>query len=104
MSYYRPRGKNVKIKTIRFLGPVTCLFYQNTSSTKKKTEKKKHKDIAFTKKVWKTLVPVGTLILTREQKIVAMNGFQCFTRLDTHFQERTKGTKNASPIHTLFHR
>ena len=40
MSYYRPRGKNVKIKTIRFLGPVTSLFYQNTSSTKKKTEKK----------------------------------------------------------------
>ena len=103
MSYYRPGGKNVKIKTIRFLGPVTSLFYQNTSSTKKKTEKK-DKDIAFTKKVWKTLVPVGTLILTREQKIVAMNGFQCFTRLDTHFQERIKGTENASPIHTLFHR
>ena len=26
------------------------------------------------------------LFLTREPKIVAMNGFQCFTRLDTHFQ------------------
>ena len=28
------------------------------------------------------------LFLTREQKIVAMKGFQCFTRLDTHFQIR----------------
>ena len=28
------------------------------------------------------------LAITREQKIVAMNGFQCFTPLDTHFQIR----------------
>ena len=42
---------------------------------KKNWAKKKDQDIIFTKKVWKTLVPGGTLILTREQKIVAMNGF-----------------------------
>ena len=70
---------------MRLLGTVRSLFYQNTSSARKKTEKKKDKDITFTKKVWKTLVPGGTLILTREQKNVAMSGFQCFTRLDTHF-------------------
>ena len=28
------------------------------------------------------------LFLTREQKIVAMNGFRCFTHLDAHFQIR----------------
>ena len=51
------------------------------------------KDITFTKKVWKSIVSWGNTDLfltghiTREQKIVAMNGFQCFTALYTHFQK-----------------
>ena len=62
MPYYCPGGKNGKIETIRFLGTVKSLFYQNTSSARKKLKKnktKQNKDITFTKKVWKTIVPGG---------------------------------------------
>ena len=37
LPYYCPGGKNEKIKTIRFLGSVRSLFYQNTSSARKRT-------------------------------------------------------------------
>ena len=52
---------------MRFLGAVRSLFYQNSSSArKKKNEKKKkieNKDITFTKKVWKPIVPEGNTVL-----------------------------------------
>ena len=94
---YCPRGKNGKIKTIRVLGTLKSLFYQNTSSTrkklKKKNEKKKQKQgLYFYKESMRNFSFGGNtdLFLTRKQKIVylAMNSFQCFTRLDTHFQMR----------------
>ena len=48
---------------MRFLGTVRSFFFtKNTSSAKKTTtttEKKNSKDITFTKKVWKTIVPWG---------------------------------------------
>ena len=40
MSHYCPRGKNVKIKTIRFLGPVRSLFTKIPAQLKKKLKKK----------------------------------------------------------------
>ena len=39
MSYYSPRGKNVKIKTIRFLGPVRSLFTKIPAQLKKPEKK-----------------------------------------------------------------
>ena len=41
---YCPGGKNGKIKTIRVLGTLKSLFYQNTSSTRKKLKKKTKKN------------------------------------------------------------
>ena len=35
MPYYCPGGKNGKIKTIRFLGAVRSLFYQNPAQLEK---------------------------------------------------------------------
>ena len=37
MPYYCPGGKSGKIKTIRFLGTVRSLIYQNTSLARKRT-------------------------------------------------------------------
>ena len=53
MSYYCPRGKNVKIKTIRFLGPVRSLFTKIPAQLKKKLKKKKKTRTLFLQKSMK---------------------------------------------------
>ena len=58
MSYYCPRGKNVKIKTIRFLGPVRSLFTKIPAQLKKKL-KKKRKGHYFYKKSMKNFSSGG---------------------------------------------
>ena len=83
-----------KIK-IRCLGTVRSLFFtkipaQLEKNWKKKPKEKKRKGHYFYKESMKNFSSGGNtdLFLTREQKIVAMKGFLCFTRLDTHFQIR----------------
>ena len=104
LPYYCPGGKNGKIKTIRFLGTVRSLFCQNTSSARKKKQKQGH---YFYKESMEIYSSGGNtnLFLTGHNsgtKIVAINGFQCFTPLDTHFQTRHFLNNNLKFYFTAF--
>ena len=65
LPYYCPGGKKGLIKTVRFLGTVRSLFYQNTSSTRK-IMKKQNK----TKQKQKT----RTLLLQRKYEKFSSGG------------------------------